>query len=97
MKINYKKHIIVLVIANLLVIAMLFRGKNTPINYFKYKRIYNQKYSELMKIKKERDQIEQAIKLLSAQKVDTDLLEELLRQSLQYSRPNEKMIMIGDE
>ena len=55
------------------------------------------KYSELMKIKKERDQIERVMKLLSAKKVDTDLLEELLRQSLQYSRPNEKMIMIGDE
>lgn len=50
-----------------------------------------------MRIKKERDQIERVIKLLSAQKVDTDLLEELLRQSLQYSRPNEKMIMIGYE
>jgi len=97
MKFRYKKHIIVLIIANLLVIAMLFRGKNTPINYFKYKRIYNQKYSELMRIKKERDQIERVMKLLSAKKIDTDLLEELLRQSLQYSRPNEKMIIIENE
>lgn len=97
MKFRYKKHIIVLVIANLLVIAMLFRGKNTPINYFKYKRIYNQKYSELMRIKKERNQIERVMKLLSAKKVDTDLLEELLRQSLQYSRPNEKMIIVENE
>ena len=97
MKFRYKKHIIVLAIANLLVIAMLFRGKNTPINYFKYKRIYNQKYSELMRIKKERDQIERVMKLLSAKKIDTDLLEELLRQSLQYSRPNEKMIIIENE
>lgn len=97
MRFCYKRHIIVLVIANLLVIAMLFRGKNTPINYFKYKQIYNQKYGELMRIKKERDQIERVIKLLSAQKVDTDLLEELLRQSLQYSRPTEKMIMIEYE
>ena len=50
-----------------------------------------------MRIKKERNQIERVIKLLSAQKVDTDLLEELLRQSLQYSRPTEKMIMIEYE
>lgn len=97
MRFCYKRYIIVLVITNLLVVAMLFRGRNTPINYFKYKRIYNQKYSELMRIKKERNQIERVIKLLSAQKVDTDLLEELLRQSLQYSRPTEKMIMIEDE
>ena len=40
---SYKYTIYLLLFANILILSQLFRGKNTPQNYFKYRKELTQK------------------------------------------------------
>lgn len=52
---------------------------------------------DLSQLRTEREQLEHRTKLLRGDKLDPDILEEESRKQLNYSKPNEIVIMTGTE
>lgn len=92
-----KPVLFVVLLVNLYLITHVFVGKNSVINYIKYKREIAKKTEQKMAIIKRRYQIEQISTLLRQKEPDLDTLEDLLRQTAQASRPDEKIVMLRDE
>lgn len=93
----FKKIIIVLFVMNVYFIISLFHGKNTPMNYFKYKQQIQIKTKQLHSVINMRDNIEKISILLEHPNKNLDVLEEILRQSLQLSKENEVLILDNQE
>ena len=91
-----KPFISVVLLINLYLITHVFLGKNSVVNYVKYKKEIAKKTEQKMAIIKKRYQIEQISTLLKQTEPDLDILEDLLRQTAQASRPDEKIIMLRD-
>ena len=92
-----KKIIVVLCLLNLYFIISLFHGKNTPMNYFQYKKQIEVKTKQLHSVINMRDNIEKISILLEHPNKNLDVLEEILRQSLQLSKENEVLILDNQE
>ena len=91
-----KKILVLLIILNLYFITSIFRGKNSIMNFVKYKKEITSKEIVLHSIIHERNKIEQLQELLNNPKKNLDVLEELLRQNLQVSKENEALILEKD-
>ena len=94
---NIKKAIYLLLLANILILSQLFRGKNTPQNYFKYSKELKQKQQIYNNIAHERYRIEHSMQLLSNPEKNDDLLDEYLRQFLQLSAPDENIVLLKEK
>ena len=94
---NIKKAIYLLLLANILILSQLFRGKNTPQNYFKYSKELKQKRQIYNNIAHERYRIEHSMQLLSNPEKNDDLLDEYLRQLLQLSAPDENIVLLKEK
>jgi cell division protein FtsB len=90
----WKKTIYILIFLHIFFIVNLFKGKNTPQAYFMYKKEFKEKQETLNRLIQERSQIVKTMELLNDKNLDIDLLEELLRGTLQVSLPDEKMVLI---
>ena len=90
----WKKIVYILLFLHIFFIVNLFKGKNTPQAYFSYRKELKEKQKTLNKLIEERSQIVKTMELLNDKNVDIDLLEELLRGTLQVSLPDEKMVLI---
>ena len=90
---KYIKIILILFVINIYFFISLFCGKNTLFNYLKYRKKIVSQRIELNKIIAERDQITKISNLLLQENPDVDILEELLRQSLQATTENEIVIL----
>ena len=93
---SYKKIICLLLLANIIVLSQLFRGKNTPQNYLKYSKELIQKQQIYNNIAHERYRIEHSMQLLSNPNQNDDLLDEYLRQFLQLSAPDENIVLLNE-
>ena len=91
-----KPFLLVAVIINVYLVTHIFIGKNSVINYVKYKREIAKKTEQKMAIIKKRYQIEQISALLQQKEPDLDILEDLLRQTAQVSHQDEKIVMLRD-
>ena len=91
---SYKHTIYLLLFANILILSQLFRGKNTPQNYFKYRKELTQKQKIYSNLTHERYRIENSMQILSNADKNDDLLDEYLRQFLQLSSPDENIVLI---
>ena len=94
---SYKTVIYLLLLVNILIISQLFRGKNTPQNYFKYSKELKQKQQIYNNIAHERYRIEHSMQLLSNPEKNDDLLDEYLRQLLQLSAPDENIVLLKEK
>ena len=92
-KTTFYKIVALLTALNLYFFISLFCGKNNIINYFSYKKTIAQKTKQKNELIKERDRLATISASLEQKNVDLDALEELLRQSLQVSKTNEKVIL----
>ncbi|MBQ7552531.1 MAG: hypothetical protein IJT15_03735 [Rickettsiales bacterium] len=93
---TYKKAIYLLLLANILILSQLFRGKNTPQHYLKYSKELKQKQQTYNNIAHERYRIEHSMQLLSNPDKNDDLLDEYLRQFLQLSAPDENIVLLKE-
>ena len=89
-----KKIIFILLILNLYFFVSVFIGKNSVINYIKFNNKIKKLEKERGKLISSRYQMEQLRILLRKKSIDPDLLDEILRQNLQMSLPNEKLILL---
>lgn len=94
---SYKCIIRILTIANILILVSLFHGRNTPQNYFKYRKELRQKQQVYNNILRERYRIKHTMQILSNSSQNNDLLDEYLRQFLQFSDPNENIILLEND
>lgn len=89
----FNRLILILLFLNCYLCISLFFGKNSIINYLDYKKQIKTKNLLLNSIIHERDQIEKISELLKTPDKNIDVLEELLRQTLQVSKENEVLIL----
>ena len=94
---SYKTAIYLLLLVNILILSQLFRGKNTPQNYLKYRNELKQKQQIYNNIAHERYRIEHSMQLLSNPDKNDDLLDEYLRQFLQLSAPDENIVLLKEQ
>ena len=94
-----KKYIIyVLIITNAYFIGHIFFGENNIFNFLKYKKEISKLEMEKNNVMKQRYKLEQLSTLLSHKNKDNDdVLDELLRQLVQASLPEEKIVLLKDE
>lgn len=94
---TYKQTIYLLIFVNIVILSQLFRGKNTPQNYLKYRNELKQKQQIYNNIAHERYRIEHSMQLLSNPDKNDDLLDEYLRQFLQLSAPDENIVLLKEQ
>ena len=92
-----KNIIFFLIVINLYLIINLFKGDNNIFNYFEYKEKNATLSLKIDETIKTRYQYMKLNELLSKENIDIDALDEVVRQLLQVSKPDEKIILLNDE
>ncbi len=86
---------ILLCLLNIYFAIHLFTGSNSLIAYSGLKNAMKKKTQDLNQIKIKNDELDAEISLLRGKIIDLDYLEELARSKLNYSYPDEIVIIYG--
>ena len=73
----------------------MFIGENNIINYSKYKTEFKKKQIELNILIEKKKKINNILALLNNNKINNDYFDEIVREKLNYSNINEKIIIIN--
>ena len=88
------KTIIVLLLLNLYFLVSLFLGNNTLLKFIEYKDKQKSLIERRHELLKKRYQLEQISSLLANEDSDSEDVDELLRQKLHSSLPDEKIVIL---
>lgn len=94
-KIIYKKIFIILLIGNFYVFLKFFFGNRTIFEYYKIKQQIKKDHINIETLLLKQHKIIKQLDLLTTFKDDSDLMDEILRQKLNLSKKNEKIIIIN--
>ncbi len=89
-----KRILLFLIFLNCYFIVNIFKGQKNIFRYLKIRQSLEIKKTELERMKFKSNEIRNIIKLLSQDNPDRDYIDQLLREKMNLSKANEKVIIL---